>query len=1179
MKFMKPLLLTLAATAISLTNVSGQCTTTNATSCVCKTAGSTNCDLLPDIIVGRPPLLASGTNGVIEYSQTGNGAENGRLRVSVSTPNIGHGPLEIRTTNTYICGTDTITGTAPATCPNTGLPPKQLIKQRIYQKNGNAMTFYDRNAGSMTYHPSHGHMHVDDWGIYTLRSQSTDPNPLNWPIVGTGAKLAFCLMDYGSCSTYNGHCVDSLGNTLTNGNFPNYGLGGGGYNCSSVVQGISSGYTDIYYQYLDGMYITIPPGTCNGNYFIVVQLDPYNYFLEENENNNVIVVPYTLTKQAGTIPVITASGSTNICPGSSVTLTSSPAPSYLWSTGATTQSIIVSQAGSYTVTTDVGSSCSGTSQPMQVTMQNMTTTVNPSANPVCPGQSTTLNTVVNTPPTATVQSSFTNNTVYNIPDNNAAGVLSPISVSGISPATLSAGVVVSVQVNITHTYTGDLILSLISPSGNTVILSNRRGGSGNHFTNTIFRMSATIPIASGSPPFAGSYIPDGNLNSFTGNANGTWQLKAADVANTDIGTINSWTLTLNNVVSVQLAYSWTSNPPGFNSTSSAPTVTPSVPTTYMVTVNNLTTGCSGSGSSAITLDPASVSVSPGVAVCTGESTTLNASGGVSYNWSPSSGLNNTSGSSVTASPTTTTTYTVTATNATGCTAQGSVTVTVNNLPVVTVSPDVSVCAGESTTLNASGGVSYNWSPSSGLNNTSGSSVTASPTTTTNYTVIATDASGCTGQSSVTVTVNSLPAVSVDPMASVCNNVSPIALTAGVPSGGTWSGAGVINGASFDPAVAGPGVHTLSYTYTDSNGCTSSAAGDITVLDCSCPPPNTPGTMSGTTKLCPGVNATYSVPNVASVTNYNWTVPAGVNIVSGQGTNSITVMATPNFVSGSVCVYAQNNCGTSAARCKSVSKNTAKTPGTISGGLFGHCASVATLSVAAVSGAVSYTWTVPAGVNILSGQGTNSVTIETPAGFVSGQVCVTSYNGCLNSNARCATIYGAPAKPVIQGDNFSCAGQTKTYFVNPSYGATYYNWGAPSGSSIVSGQSTTSAEVLFGSVSGKVRLTASNACGNRGTATLNVNITCRESDAVISSIEFNIIPNPASGKTFIHIQGLNDSDAELIVTDILGKEINRIAVDLSDSDRLELSLEGWNPGIYLLQLRSGTDIKSKRLVIN
>ena len=138
-----------------------QCTTTNATSCVCATSGSTNCDLLPDIIIGTPPLTVTGTYGIIEYSQSGNGSNDGRLRISVSTPNIGKGPLEVRSTSTFICGTDTLTGTAPTTCPNTGLPPLQLIKQRVYHKNGNTMSFYDRDAGSMTYHPTHGHMHVN----------------------------------------------------------------------------------------------------------------------------------------------------------------------------------------------------------------------------------------------------------------------------------------------------------------------------------------------------------------------------------------------------------------------------------------------------------------------------------------------------------------------------------------------------------------------------------------------------------------------------------------------------------------------------------------------------------------------------------------------------------------------------------------------------------------------------------------------------------------------------------------------------------------------------------------------------------------------------------------------------------------------------------------------------------
>ena len=243
---MKRFVLSLALLIGVALNVNSQCTTTNATTCVCATSGVTNCDLLPDMIVGRPPLLINGGSGVVEYSQTGNGVENGRLRISVSTPNIGVGPLEVRGTTTYVCGTDTITGTAPATCTNTGLPPKQLLVQRVYHKDGNVMSFYDRAAGTMTFHPTHGHQHVDDWGLYTLRTQTNDPNPLNWPIVGTGAKLSFCLLDLSNCTSSNGHCVDSNNTVLTSANMPNYGLGGGQYGCSQTLQGISAGYVDIY---------------------------------------------------------------------------------------------------------------------------------------------------------------------------------------------------------------------------------------------------------------------------------------------------------------------------------------------------------------------------------------------------------------------------------------------------------------------------------------------------------------------------------------------------------------------------------------------------------------------------------------------------------------------------------------------------------------------------------------------------------------------------------------------------------------------------------------------------------------------------------------------------------------------------------------------------------------------
>ncbi|TNF48484.1 MAG: T9SS type A sorting domain-containing protein [Bacteroidetes bacterium] len=359
---------------LSPSNSEAQCTTTNATSCVCED-GTNSCYLLPDITASWKGIS---NNGFIEYPQTGagtnytnQGPDDGRLRVTGSTPNIGHGSFTVRGQDAngkraFICGQDTIynvNGTGSFTCPNGEQNPKQLVIQRVYHKDGNQMTYTDYWTGSMTYHPSHGHNHVDDWAVMTLRIQTADPNPLNWPIVGEGAKIGFCLMDYGQCgtpgSTYDGHCRDNNtvylgGNTMYNVDFPNWNLGGGNYNCSVIEQGISSGWTDVYGKHLDGMWINIPPNTCNGDYYIVLEVDKNNNFMEENDDNNWTAVPVTLTQQlpSGTTqtPLIWSDGSNKICGSNGVTLTATGGTSFLWSNGETTQSITVTQPGSYTCT-------------------------------------------------------------------------------------------------------------------------------------------------------------------------------------------------------------------------------------------------------------------------------------------------------------------------------------------------------------------------------------------------------------------------------------------------------------------------------------------------------------------------------------------------------------------------------------------------------------------------------------------------------------------------------------------------------------------------------------------------------------------------------------------------------------------------------------------------------------
>ena len=364
-----------------------QCTTENSIGCECKDSDEIACDLLPDITVSWQwgigdyeefPPGEGLQNGEINYPEnwfeiTPEVEAMGRIRVGARTPNIGSGPLNLRGADKdgyrwMICYDSGVADTftvydpewdEPTYCPD-GSSPKHISWQRIYQKKADgSMGFYEVMVGTMEYHPTHGHMHFDEWTIMSLRIPDPNnmENPLEWEMVGEGAKVGFCVMDLGNCSSENAGCRDdesiyNEGTLLSQDDFPNYGLGGGGYNCSPVSQGISVGYNDTYGSYLDGMFLNIPLGTCNGDYAVVLEVP--QVMVEERLDNNYTWFPITLTQQTGVpdVPEIVSSANSLVCEGESIIL-SMDAPdntSLLWSNGNTSESIEISQAGTYSVT-------------------------------------------------------------------------------------------------------------------------------------------------------------------------------------------------------------------------------------------------------------------------------------------------------------------------------------------------------------------------------------------------------------------------------------------------------------------------------------------------------------------------------------------------------------------------------------------------------------------------------------------------------------------------------------------------------------------------------------------------------------------------------------------------------------------------------------------------------------
>ncbi len=166
------------------------------------------------------------------------------------------------------------------------------------------------------------------------------------------------------------------------------------------------------------------------------------------------------------------------------------------------------------------------------------------------------------------------------------------------------------------------------------------------------------------------------------------------------------------------------------------------------------------------------------------------------------------------------TFDVMITDTNGCSDRDTINVNVNPLPVVNLGPDTSDCVG--VTLDAgNAGASFLWCDGS-------TTQTATFLSSTICAVTVTDGNGCSMNDTISVTIFGNPTVSLTAMLdSMCNGVPPVPLFA-TPTGGTFSGPGTTMN-TFTPTVAGPGVHTALYTYTDLNGCTSADSVIMTVF--------------------------------------------------------------------------------------------------------------------------------------------------------------------------------------------------------------------------------------------------------------------------------------------------------------------------------------------------------------
>ncbi len=609
-------------------------------------------------------------------------------------------------------------------------------------------------------------------------------------------------------------------------------------------------------------------------------------------------------------------------------------------------------------------------------------------------------------------------------------------------------------------------------------------------------------------------------------------------------------------------YSWNSSSEieVGNSSGSLVTITPvntgssQITRTYTVTGTN-SYGCSASTSRSMYVNPEIVlNISGASEICEGSSTTLTASGsGLQYvNWSPSTGLSSTSGTSVTASPTSTTTYTVTASNQGGCTMSVQYTVNVKpkpnvytlqapngtnfcegttgvpiNLsgsqtgvnyilryysgveagpvsgtggsisfgnhditgsynysanaqwasglacetnmsgyislterpkPTISISGDNTVCPGDATTFTASGASTYNWSPNIEISSTAGSSVTITPTTDRTYSVTGTDTYGCSNTASRSISMNPEVIVSIAGASEICEGSSTTLTASGQGvQYVSWSPSTGLSSTSGSTVTASPS-STTTYTVTGSNqgGCSGSTQYTLNVK----PKPNvyTLQAPAGTGFCDESDGVELRLSGSQTGVSYRLYYYSGVEAgpIAGTGGSisfgnhntigSYNYSADARYSSGLACVTNMNG---------SISLSELPDPDISISGNTTTCTDVPVTWTA--SGAETYTWDASPELQVENPTG-SEVTI-TPVNPGNTQitrtyaVTGTGNNGCMASVSRSMYVNPEIELSVSAADPQICPGSSTTLTASGS-GLQYVNWSPSTGLSSTSGTTVT-----------------------------------------------------------------------------------------------------------------------------
>jgi hypothetical protein len=416
-------------------------------------------------------------------------------------------------------------------------------------------------------------------------------------------------------------------------------------------------------------------------------------------------------------------------------------------------------------------------------------------------------------------------------------------------------------------------------------------------------------------------------------------------------------------------------------------------------------------------------------------------------------------------------------------------------------------------------------------------------------------------------------------AGTSSQLEAIAISGTSPYSYSWTPVSGLDNPGISNPLATPANSTVYHvTVTDAafHTATDSILVSITPL------PGSPGLISGPSVVCGDSTASFAIQSVPGATSYSWTVPAGAQILSGQNTTAVSVRWGNS--DGNVSVIAGNQCGNSNPSVRAVTAGAPPgQPVTILGpALVCNSASVV-FSVDTIPGATSYLWTVPADAFITGGQTTDSITVIW--GSNPGDIMVTASNNCGESvpgirSVGLETMPG-PAGPVTGSDTVCSNHENYPYSVPEVAGATSYTWTIPTGTEILSGSGTHSIVIIVTptAVSGPVTVRGNNTCGSgtAGSKEIAVKI-CAGIPEQNAESGIAVYPNPADKVLNIAVTG-GDKKIDLAITDVRGMTVFRQSLDNGSAESIyTVDISTLPGGVYFIQLTFSHKLVVRKIVV-